>query len=235
MKYNDNMFTTFFQKIKEVPAWGWIYSSIIFCLQYLMYLMADQLSRLTGMTEHAFTPNTMYIDNLIPVISSSSFIYLFAYVFWIFGTAAVSLTGKKNFLNYIIGLGLAYFIGALIFFLFPTYLNRSAAGLLTISSKPGFFNWMLNVIYKYDGGVTAYNLFPSYHCLTSIYCYLGVRKQPMISNTYKVFSLIMTFLICLSALFTKQHFILDVVGGLILSILCYTIIEKINPASKSYY
>jgi membrane-associated phospholipid phosphatase len=158
-------------------------------------------------------------------------IYLFSYIFWIMGPIAVSLTKKRNFVNYILGLSLAYIIGFLIFTFMPTYMDRAKEGIMAIAGQPGIFNGLLKTIYAADGSNLAFNLFPSYHCLISLYCYLGVRKQK-IARWFQNYSLIMTVLICLSTLFTKQHYIIDMVLGLGISIACYMLMNRLDPGKK---
>ena len=83
-----------------------------------------------------------------------------------------------------------------------------------------------------DGGDLAFNLFPSYHCLISLYCYLGIRKREEVSKGVRIYSLVMTILICLSTVFTKQHYVLDILGGLGISIVCYAVVQKLDPGSR---
>ncbi|MBR6349947.1 MAG: hypothetical protein IKR67_05295, partial [Lachnospiraceae bacterium] len=64
------------------------------------------------------------------------------------------------------------------------------------------------------------------------YCYLGVRKQPEISKGFRIYSLVMTILICLSTVFTKQHYFIDIFGGLAISIICYLVVGKLDPGGK---
>ncbi|MBR7082031.1 MAG: phosphatase PAP2 family protein [Oscillospiraceae bacterium] len=219
-------------KIKRIPVWGWIIGFVYFGLQYGMYRLAELISRLTGTVEYAFVPKIPFIDDRIPIIAVFAVIYLFSYVFWICGPIAASLTKRENFINYIIGLSAAYIIGFLIFIFAPTYMDRAAEGLMDAAAKPGVFNGLLNMIYSNDGSALAFNLFPSYHCLISLYCYLGVRKQPEISVGFRAYSLIMTVLICLSTVFTKQHYAIDIVGGLAISIVCYIVTERLDPGGK---
>ena len=221
----------FWEKIKSIPRWGWIVGFVYFGLQYGMYRLGDWISRLTGTIERAFPPKIPF-DDLIPIIPVFAVIYLFSYVFWICGPIAVSLTKKRNFVNYIVGLSLAYLIGFLFFVFLPTCMDRSQEGLMEVASRPGFFNWLLSIIYGADGSGMAFNLFPSYHCLISLYCYLGVRKQPEISKGFRIYSLIMTVLICLSTVFTKQHYVLDIAGGLGISLLCYWLVGIWDPGKK---
>ena len=219
-------------RIRSVPKWGWIFGIVYFGLQYGMYRLGDLLSRVLGTISGAVCPKIPFIDDRIPLIPVFAVIYLFSYLFWIFGPVAVSLTKKRNFVNYIVGLSLAYIIGFLFFVFMPTYMDRAAEGLMHVAEGPGLFNGLLRTIYAADGSNLAFNLFPSYHCLISLYCYLGVRRQPEISKGFRIYSLVMAALICMSTVFTKQHYFIDIVGGLAISIICYIIVNKIDPGKK---
>lgn len=220
------------QTLKKIPKWGWLVGLLYFVLQYSMYRLADFLSRVTGTINWAFCPKIPAIDDAIPLLAPFVVIYIFSYVFWICGPIAVSLTSRRNFTNYIIGLSCAYVVGFLIFLFAPTFMDRGAEGLMEAAAGPGLFNKLLSVVYSSDGSQLAFNLFPSYHCLISLYCYLGVRRQPEISRGFRIYSLIMTVLICMSTVFTKQHYAIDIVGGLSISLLCYFVVGKLDPGKK---
>lgn len=220
------------EKIKRIPWWGWVTGFVYFGLQYGMYRLADWITRLTGTIDHAFPPKIPIIDDHIPVIAIFAVIYLYSYVFWICGPIAASLTKRRNFVNYIVGLSAAYLVGFVIFVFCPTCMDRVAEGLMDIAGRPGFGNRLLGIIYGADGSTMAFNLFPSYHCLISLYCYLGVRRQPEISRGFRVYSLVMTVLICLSTVFTKQHYFIDIIGGLGIAIVCYLVVERIDPGKR---
>jgi len=218
--------------LKKIPAYGWILGIVYYILQYGMYRLGDFLSDVIGTKANPWCPKIACIDDRIGVISIFVVIYVFSYVFWVCGPIAVSLTKKANFINYIIGLSAAYVVGFLIFVFAPSYMDRVAEGLMTAVKGNGPFDTMLRGIYAADGSDIAFNLFPSYHCLISLYCYLGIRKQPEISRGFKIYTAVMVVLICMSTLFTKQHYILDMVGGLGISLVCYLIVEKLDPAKK---
>lgn len=222
----------FFKKIKAIPWWGWTLGFVYFGLQYGMYRLGDFLSAVIGTKANAWCPKIPFIDDMFGVVPIFVVIYVFSYIFWICGPIAVSLTKKSNFINYIIGLSAAYIIGFCIFVFFPSYMDRTAEGLMNVSTGDGIFGSMLSTVYASDGSAIAFNLFPSYHCLISLYCYLGVHKQPEISKGFRTYSAIMVVLICMSTLFTKQHYILDMVGGLSISIICYLAVKKINPGER---
>ena len=220
------------ETVKKVPWWGWVFGIVYFGLQYGMYRLGHYLSIVIGTIDRAWECKLPLIDDLIPLIPAFVVIYVFSYVFWIFGPVAVSLTKKEHFKNYIIGLSLAYLIGFLFFIFLPTYMDRVKEGLMDLSSRPGFFYGLLATVYGADGSDLAFNLFPSYHCLISFYCYLGVRRQPEISKGFRVYSLVMALLISCSTVFTKQHYILDVVSGIAIAAICYVIVNKWDPGRE---
>ena len=221
-----------FKKIKMVPWWGWVSGIVFFILQRLFYDFGFYLSKSLGTISRAFECKIPVIDDLIPVIPVFTVIYLFSYIFWIMAPIVASLTEKNNYVNYLIGLFMAYLIGLLFFIFVPTYMDRVKEGLLVIVDKPGIFNLMLKTVYENDGKEIAYNLLPSYHCLISAYCYLGIRNREEISKGFRVYSLVMAILVCLSTIFTKQHYIIDVISGVGISLVCYIITTKLNIADK---
>ena len=219
-------------RIKQIPWWGWFFGFLYFGLQYGMYRLGELLSRVFGTVSYAFECKIPVIDDLIPIIPAFVVIYLFSYIFWICAPIAVSLTGKRHFTNYITGLSLAYIIGFLFFVFMPTYMDRVKENLMEVAQMPGFFNGLLATVYKADGSDLAYNLFPSYHCLISVYAYLGVRGREDISKGFRIYSLVMCILICLSTVFTKQHYIIDTVGGIAISVGCYILMKKLDPGKR---
>ena len=218
--------------MRRVPKWGYVVAIVYFALQYGLYRLGNFLSVQIGTINYAFECKIPFLDDLFPVIPVFAVIYVYSYVFWIMGPMAVSMTKKHNFINYIYGLSLAYLIGFLFFVFVPTYMDRVSEGLMEIADKPGFFNGLLKTIYAADGSEKAFNLMPSYHCLISAYCYLGIRKQPEISKGFKIYSFVMAALIVLSTLYTKQHYIIDCITGVGISVLCYMLMEKLDPGKK---
>ena len=217
-----------FKTIKRIPKIGWIMGIVMFAMQAGIYKLGHLIASSTGTINWAISSKIDVIDNAIPIVPIFAIIYLFSYVFWICGPIAASLTKKSNFINYMLGLSIAYIIGLLIFIFLPTYMDREAEGLFEIAKNSP----LLGFIYENDGGTIAYNLFPSFHCLLSVYCYLGVRKQDGVSKGFRIYSLIVAILICLSTVFTKQHYFADVVGGVGLALITSLLVRKLNLGEK---
>ena len=222
----------FLDQLKRVPRWGWWAGVGAIALESVFFSLGSALSRAIGTMDHAFVWKIDAIDDRFHVVPFFVAVYVFAYAFWFVAPVAASLTKRRNFVNYAVGLSLGFFIGFLFFAFMPTVMDRAAEGLMDIGERPGFLRALLRWLYSFDGGETAVNLFPSYHCLVSVYCYLAVRKQPEISKGFRAYSLVTALLICLSTLYTKQHYIPDVIGGVAIAVGCYALVEKLDPGKK---
>ena len=106
---------------------------------------------------------------------------------------------------------LAAWLGAFVFFLaYPTIGPRpeSVAG-------DGFLPWMLRTIWASD---FRYNCFPSLHVAQCFIAALACRRvHPGVGNA----ALVWAAAVSLSTLFTKQHYVVDVLGGIVLAGLAY--------------
>ncbi len=219
-------------KVKSVPRWGLMFGIALFAIEVFLYVVGGIVSRYIGTEIPLFDCKIPVIDDRIPILPGFALIYVFSFVFWPLGSVAVSMTEKRNIVNYTVGLTLGFLIGFVLFIFAPTVMDRRQEGLLAIAEQPGFFHWLLRIIYWFDGYETGRNLFPSYHCLLSTYCYLGVRKQKEIPKAFRVYTLVMAILICLSTLFIKQHYFADVPGGIGIAVLCYILIGWIDPGRR---
>jgi membrane-associated phospholipid phosphatase len=90
-------------------------------------------------------------------------------------------------------------------------------GYPTVTSRPGevigggFFDWTLRIIYESD---IRYNCFPSLHVAQ---CFLAALVCHRVHRGVGAVALVWACLVALSTLYTKQHYVLDVVGGMFLA------------------
>jgi membrane-associated phospholipid phosphatase len=73
--------------------------------------------------------------------------------------------------------------------------------------------------------VAPFNAFPSLHVAVSLICLLGIKTLKTKRFHYIC---IWVFLIILSTVFTKQHYFLDVFGGLGLAFISFTLAKKVR-------
>lgn len=204
---------------------------VLFILQYALYRLAVLLSEWTGTIYFVFVPKIPF-DDFIPLVPIFVIIYIFSYAFWLFGFIAASKTTKSNYINFLFVVLISFLIGFLILWLAPTKMDREAEGLIEYANSNKPLAWLLKMVYDMDGSSVAWNLFPSYHCLISLCCFLAVFRRKEIRLGFRIYSLVMVILISMSTVFTKQHYFVDILGGLAIPIFVYVIIYFINPGKR---
>lgn len=222
----------FAELLKKIPPVGWAMTVFLYGFECLMYLLGPELSMRTGTDSWAIAPKIPFIDDNIPLVKVFVIIYVVSYAFWGIYLLIISTTDSRNYINFIISFLITSFIGFLFFLFMPTYIDRSAEGVLAAVEGPGFLNLCLRGIYASDGWETGRSLFPSFHCFISMFCYLGVRRADNIGRGMKVFAIVATVLVCLSTVFTKQHYFMDIVGGVGFAALCDAIVYKLDPGTR---
>ena len=66
------------------------------------------------------------------------------------------------------------------------------------------------------------------HCMDSTLCYLGVAGRKEIPLWIRIYSLVITILIYASTVFVKQHYVLDIVSGVLLAVIAYAVCKKFH-------
>ncbi|MBQ0008915.1 MAG: phosphatase PAP2 family protein [Firmicutes bacterium] len=216
--------------IKEIPWYGYVFAAGCIGVQCLVYLITGQINAGRAETVQAVSVKIAAIDDAFPFIVNSIIFYFASFIFWFLGAIEVSKCGKEHVVNLSIGYFICLMIGLMFFVFMPTYIDRQAEGVLDAVKQPGFTNWLLNLIYQNDGGRYGVNLFPSFHCFVTMWWCLAAHFQKRMRPGYKMFTVIAVILVCVSTLTTKQHYFLDIVGGLGLAVVIFFPIKWINPA-----
>ena len=153
---------------------------------------------------------TLPIDRKIPAIPIFSYIYVISYAYWAFNYILICREGRDMCRRFVTAEVMGKAVCFLMFMLVPATFARPAADTL---SGPGA--WLLKIVYAMDEPT---RLFPSIHCYASWMCVrpLFSKKIKRVPIPYIVFSFVLTVLICLSTLFTRQHVIVDVFAGVAL-------------------
>jgi membrane-associated phospholipid phosphatase len=114
---------------------------------------------------------------------------------------------------------LAAWLVAFVFFLgWPTVGERPAS-----VAGDGFLDWMLRTIYASD---LPYNCFPSLHVAQ---CFLAAFACSRVHRGVGLAAGAWAAAVGLSTLFTKQHYVADVVGGAVLACLSYLVFIRPFP------
>lgn len=184
---------------------------LIFAFSFNMLVYVG--SRMIAGNWHHYNIESSF-DAKIPFWPPSAVIYLGCYLFWAANYIIISRQEKKEICQFFSADFISRVICFVFYILFPTTNIRPHV------NSDGFWNQIMIFLYSIDA---ADNLFPSIHCLVSWFCYIALRGKKEYPFWYRVFSCIMAVLVCLSTLLTKQHVIIDVIGGIVLAEVCFYI------------
>jgi membrane-associated phospholipid phosphatase len=174
-----------------------------------------------GRTERGFDT---FLDSALPSIPATVLIYIS--IFMMIFMPYVFIKSKEHFKavakSYIVGM----FIGYLTFLLLPVKVIRPLITEMDIFSK------MLNLLYTHD---FPYNSFPSLHVGLSLLSGLIIYNE---NEKWGKWMILWAMLISLSTLTTKQHTLIDVAGGIAVSMVSYwaylkLVKKEINSSESS--
>lgn len=170
-----------------------------------------------GRTQHV---SAIGIDGAIPVVPVWSLIYGALYLFLI--VLPVFVVREEEHLRRTVWAFLSVWITAYTCFLaWPTVAPRPDE-----VPGDGFGAWGLRLLYDLD---PPYNCFPSLHvahsfvaALTSVRVHRGVGLAALVSAS----------IVALSTLFTRQHYVLDVIAGVAMAVTAYAIFVRPQPREQ---
>lgn len=164
------------------------------------------------------------IDSLVPFLPWMIGVYLGCFLFWFLHYRLVAHLPREKADRFFAANLLAKAIIFLFYILLPTKMTRPAL------SGTGFWDLCLRFMYWID---EPNNLFPSLHCMIAWLCWLGVRGNAKVPLLWRVTAFVMALAVCFSTLAIRQHVLLDVFGGILLSEICYALAAL--PALRGWY
>ncbi len=191
-------------------AWRTVVASVLVSLLPLYYAIGALTA---GRTLHM---PAIALDRALPVEPAWMLVYGSLYVFVLLPLLVVRQGPlfRRALQAYLMVLIVSY-IG---FLLYPTVAPRPA-----VLPADGFFAWCLRVTYSLD---SPYNCFPSLHVADSFVsaftCYRVNRRVGVAAAAW-------ASLIGVSTLFAKQHFVVDVVAGVLLASVAYVAFLRTYP------
>jgi membrane-associated phospholipid phosphatase len=144
------------------------------------------------------------LDRAIPVVPAWSVVYGSLFLAALLPVMVVHQ--QELIRRTILAFLMAWLVSYAVFLAYPTVTSRPEE-----FAGDGFFDWTLRIIYESD---IRYNCFPSLHVaqcfIAALVCH---RVHPGVGAVAGVWA----FFVALSTLFTKQHYALDVLGGMFLA------------------
>ena len=163
------------------------------------------------------------LDLAIPFVPWTVAIYFGCYLFWA-ANYVLSVRGDAaSAWRFLSADFLAKCVCLFFFLVFPTTNTRPEV------VGNSVWDILMRFLYRVDA---ADNLFPSIHCLTSWFCYIGIRGKKEIPKAYRAFSCLMAVAVFLSTLTTKQHVLADVAAGALLAEATYVLTVKTGFVKK---
>lgn len=204
---------------KIIPKYAFF--SVIFCFVFnsLIYTGTQILMK----NARHYDLSTSF-DYNVPFIPGWIIVYVVCFAFWAVNYILVTRTGHDEWFKFATGDYLSRIVCMVFFVLLPTTNVRPEV------TGNGFADNIVKFIYFVD---PATNLFPSIHCLVSWMCYIGIRGRKIIPLWYRAFSCIFSIMVFLSTQFTKQHYIVDVIAGVIIAEVCLYIGKHTNFYKKA--
>lgn len=192
-----------------VPAYGFfplVFSFVFNCLVY-----SGSRAVAGSWYHHNIESN---LDLRLPFLPQFLIIYFGCYIFWAANYILAARQDREEVYRFFTADFISRCVCLVIFLAYPTTNTRP------VIEGSVFWDLLAGWLYSIDA---ADNLFPSIHCLVSWFCFLAVKGQKKIPIWYKAVSFILAVLVFLSTLFTKQHVIVDVAGGIFLAQGCFWI------------
>lgn len=140
--------------------------------------------------------------------------YVLCYPLWIAGVLWATLRMEDRlFRSFITAVLLTFSLAMLIFIFFPTYVPA----LTFPAQQQDILTHILRHLHEIDG---RYDAFPSGHVYITVLLALFYNAW---YPRYKFYWILIPVTVALSTLFTHQHYIVDVIGGLVVALIGYHI------------
>ena len=143
-------------------------------------------------------------DSAVPVDGRWLVVYFSAFLFWLFGTLKLGLRDQKTCYRVVSGDLLCKAVCMVIFLILPTTIVQPDV------SGPGVGNGMLRLLYSLDQPT---DLFPSIHVYWTWYLFRWFARDKDRAAWKKALLFIYSLLVFYSTLATRQHYLVDVAGG----------------------
>jgi membrane-associated phospholipid phosphatase len=151
------------------------------------------------------------LDRLLPVVPAWALVYGALYMFLIV-LPVFAVRDQEHLRRTVAAYLLCWVTAYIVFLTWPTVAPRPKA-----LEGDGFAVWALRALYSSD---PPYNCFPSLHVAHSFVSALTVYR---LHRRVGIISIVIAALVAISTLFTKQHYVLDVVAGAGLALIGYWI------------
>lgn len=163
------------------------------------------------------------VDRLMPLVPVWALVYGALYAFLI--VVPVFVVQQRELIRRTVWAYLTVWVVAYVcFLLYPTVAPR--ADTVTVPGQ-GFAVWGLQTLYDAD---PPYNCFPSIHVAHSFVSALACSR---VHRSLGRIAIVVASLVALSTLFTKQHYVADLVAGILLALAAWGMFLRGYPRAST--
>lgn len=199
--------------IKKLEIKPIITTISLVCIQSILYFISKLLQGDLNLVGNV-------IDAKIPFVPAFFIPYCIWYLMIFIIPYYLYCKDKDKFIKYTMAYMLCSMIGNIVFISYPSTVARPTV------TGTDIFSLIAKFIYWID---TPTNCFPSLHCAISMLFILYICESKNTNIITKISVCIISILIMLSTLFTKQHVVVDFISGDILALIVYLIVK---PSKK---
>lgn len=180
------------------------------CIQSILYFISKLLQGDLNLVGNV-------IDTKIPFVPAFFIPYCIWYLMIFIIPYYLYCKDKDKYIKYTMAYILCSMIGNIVFISYPSTVARPTV------TGTDIFSLIAKFIYWID---TPTNCFPSLHCAISMLFILYICESKNTNIITKISVCIISILIMLSTLFTKQHVVVDFISGDILALIVYLIVKQ---------
>jgi membrane-associated phospholipid phosphatase len=151
------------------------------------------------------------IDDWIPFLAWTIWVYVSYYLFLVLAVWLPKDDRRRS--DAVYGLVFAAVIGVVIFTLWPTSVMRQSSGF------DGATGFLWHLLFSVD---TTFNALPSLHVANTCLAAIALWSR---RGLWRIIVPVWAPMIILSTLTTKQHYAIDVLGGLLLAAICFVLVR----------
>lgn len=199
--------------IKKLEIKPIITTISLVCIQSILYFISKLLQGDLNLVGNV-------IDTKIPFLPVFFIPYCIWYLMIFIIPYYLYCKDKDKFIKYTMAYILCSMIGNIVFISYPSTVARPTV------TGTDIFSLIAKFIYWID---TPTNCFPSLHCAISMLFILYICESKNTNIITKISVCIISILIMLSTLFTKQHVVVDFISGDMLALIVYLIVK---PSKK---
>lgn len=199
--------------IKKLEIKPIITTISLVCIQSILYFISKLLQGDLNLVGNV-------IDTKIPFVPAFFIPYCIWYLMIFIIPYYLYCKDKDKYIKYTMAYILCSMIGNIVFISYPSTVARPTV------TGTDIFSLIAKFIYWID---TPTNCFPSLHCAISMLFILYICESKNTNIITKISVCIISILIMLSTLFTKQHVVVDFISGDILALIVYLIVK---PSKK---